>query len=1255
MKKNLFFGLVAILGLIGCSRNQEIDIPDANLSLFARTESPAESRTVVESGVHVYWEPGDEIAVFMGEESAKFTTDITAASGTATFKGTFGDQGWPKELDLWAVYPFSEDATFDGETITTTLPSEQIAREDSFGKNMNLSIAHSNSSTLQFYNVGGGIRFSVTEEGIKKVMFEGLGEETLAGQIKVSFKNGVPTYSEEGGKIRYIALTASDNGFVPGEWYYLNALPQSLSKGFQLRFFKDGSSGVRIFEKSVEIKRSIFGTIANADAGVEYYEDEMVQVDDDAIEDIISQCIDSEMDVETRREELESFPSVESVVINEMETIIKFASGQVVYYPYDFPSIFDQEETDGTTPPNKTKQVLEKTQTKASGYFATDVAIFNLFSEDSGRKNQNRLVENTKAVFERSGKSVHIYGCNDFTIDNLIEAVKSGAIIFLSTLGTSNGRILLGQKSGTTTYGDGTWYVNELNCYKYDKANRYTIDIIDLLTHKQYSGPMVYLASCYTPEKSISSINLVGWNGVNKVGQAYGLIIADYMATWGKSFGAFYNDFSNDHTTGGTIYDPLVEGTRLIHYGSGWKSDTSYSPTRFGWTEQKNDNKVVIDSPIPGTCNKKLKYTVELSYRNDGSIVTDGKSSSYENGNQYFFEYTDLGSKVHKSDPLRFKDNSVTYKVKNLTAGVWRFKSYCNTDDYFSDISSQDCTYAIFSYSFKENDVQEDDTPSVVTLGTMAGTNDLVLGGAVINRSLAGLETGFQYWKKDSPTNKWIVATTTTYEDYFGAVLQIPDLDGEYEFRAFAEDEEGLIGYGDVQSFKYGGGSQQEFAIPEIVDLGLPSGVKWASFNLGATKPEEYGDYFAWGETEPYYEPGYAQSQSPVWRLGKEAGYDWPSYKWSNGSEQSLTNYCYDYSYGHNGYMDEKTILDPEDDAARANLGDKWRMPTNADLNELRELCRWESTTLNGVHGLKVTGLNGNSIFLPNGGSRDKLYIKNISTTSDYWTSSLYSESSLHSVPSYAYSFGCYDGDVAWGGSLRIFGYAIRPVYGEAKTTADYATPEMVDLGLSVKWASFNLGATKPEEYGDYYAWGETEPYYEPGYAYSDDPIWKAGKESGYDWPSYKWCMGSDNSMTKYCSNSSYGYNGFTDTKIVLDPEDDAAHVHLGDKWRMPTHDEMNELKTKCTYEWTRMNGIYGYKVSGPNGNSIFLPASGSWRETRPLNKGGSSSSGSYLSSSLETSAANASFGIYLNSSFLTNSSDFRCIGRTIRPVYDEK
>ncbi len=129
-----------------------------------------------------------------------------------------------------------------------------------------------------------------------------------------------------------------------------------------------------------------------------------------------------------------------------------------------------------------------------------------------------------------------------------------------------------------------------------------------------------------------------------------------------------------------------------------------------------------------------------------------------------------------------------------------------------------------------------------------------------------------------------------------------------------------------------------------------------------------------------------------------------------------------------------------------------------------------------------------------------------------------------------------------------------------------------VDLGLSVKWASCNVGAKSPEEYGGYYAWGETE------------------EKTDYSWSTYKWCNGSYDNLTKYCTSSSYGT---VDNKTTLDPEDDVAHVQWGGNWRMPTLDEIKELCDKCSWEWTEVNGIKGQKVTGSNGNSIFLPAAG--------------------------------------------------------------
>lgn len=194
---------------------------------------------------------------------------------------------------------------------------------------------------------------------------------------------------------------------------------------------------------------------------------------------------------------------------------------------------------------------------------------------------------------------------------------------------------------------------------------------------------------------------------------------------------------------------------------------------------------------------------------------------------------------------------------------------------------------------------------------------------------------------------------------------------------------------------------------------------------------------------------------------------------------------------------------------------------------------------------------------------------------------------------------------------------------------------EYVDLGLSVKWATCNIGADKPEDYGDYFAWGETTGY---GQDTSD------GHQFG--WANYKWCNGSSSTMTKYCTSSSYGT---VDSKSVLDPEDDAAHVNWGGSWRMPTQAEHKELRDNCTWTWTTQNGINGYKVtSKSNGNSIFLPAAGC-RSDSCLYVAGSG--GRYWSSSLRTSYSYYAYYLYFNSSIVDWASDYRYYGLSVRAV----
>ena len=494
----------------------------------------------------------------------------------------------------------------------------------------------------------------------------------------------------------------------------------------------------------------------------------------------------------------------------------------------------------------------------------------------------------------------------------------------------------------------------------------------------------------------------------------------------------------------------------------------------------------------------------------------------------------------------------------------------------------------------------------------------------------------------------------------------------------------------------------------EYVDLGLS--VNWATFNVGATKPEEYGDYYAWGETEP------------------KTNYSYSTYKWCNGSYNTLTKYCYDSNIGNEGFTDNLMVLTPEDDVAHVQWGGSWRIPTFAEWNKLRNNCTWTwyssgNKEFNGVAGYKVTskieGYTDRFIFLPAVvSSNTEIY--GDSSAGDYWSSSLEMDCSgaawsIYFNPDgvYGHNSICYDGKIVrpvcpseeWLSTVEISmiekkktvmvgsniilavivkqndeilddslvlwtsdtpsvvvvnekGVVTAKSVGTAHITASIHNksvqctvivieesniePEYVDLGLSVKWATFNVGALSPEDFGAYYSWGETEP------------------KTDYSWSTYKWCNGSDSIFTKYCDNSKYGNDGFTDTKTTLDPEDDVAHVKWGGSWRMPTGAEWNKLRNNCTWTWyssgnTEFNGVAGYKVTskieGYTDRFIFLPAAGH-REYAYFS--GEGSYGLYWSSSYNTDAKIPCFAYTLSigsNKVLLTPGGYRNNGYSVRPV----
>ena len=337
----------------------------------------------------------------------------------------------------------------------------------------------------------------------------------------------------------------------------------------------------------------------------------------------------------------------------------------------------------------------------------------------------------------------------------------------------------------------------------------------------------------------------------------------------------------------------------------------------------------------------------------------------------------------------------------------------------------------------------------------------------------------------------------------------------------------------------------------EYVDLGLPSGNLWATCNLGASSPEAYGDYYAWGEVEP------------------KQKYTYPNHKWYKEGAPSL---------GFTKYNNEdgKLTLEDEDDAVIQKLGNGWRTPTLADFRELtnQKLTTIKKTTLNGVAGYQITSKrNKKSIFIPCAGfKQDKPQTREISSNEEVAICMTNLRCIDYKVFN-AWSFAFEQDHIGRYGKRRPDGISVRPVKGPGMPVPN----NCVDLGLDsgLLWAKCNMGTTDPTQPGDNYAWGETstkKKFYSDNYKH-----FKIDKNLN---------------ILKYNEK---------DGKEVLDLNDDAARVNLGVGYRIPTQKDWEELLEDCKWEAvtttlseiidpSQTEVITRWKVTGPNGNSIVLP-----------------------------------------------------------------
>lgn len=281
MKTRNILIAAATLVVFACAKTNEQPEPEGvRITIHAYQEGAHTKTTVQDGGTQVYWEPSDEIKVFFKGTGSRFISQNTEAATVADFSGTLNilvgaNEGASSTTKIFGLYPYRAGATSDGTSVTTTLPAEQTGRAGSFAKNTHISLAatNANSIDLGFYNVTGGLRFSLTQEGIKSVTFQGNNGETLAGKIKLAFEGGVPAVKEVSEGEIVLTLNAPGGGtFETGKWYYIEAIPGTLSKGFKMVFSKGNETAKLSSSSSVTINRGKYGSLADADEGLIFKE-----------------------------------------------------------------------------------------------------------------------------------------------------------------------------------------------------------------------------------------------------------------------------------------------------------------------------------------------------------------------------------------------------------------------------------------------------------------------------------------------------------------------------------------------------------------------------------------------------------------------------------------------------------------------------------------------------------------------------------------------------------------------------------------------------------------------------------------------------------------------------------------------------------------------------------------------------------------------------------------------------------------------
>ena len=997
MKRIIYIALgTMFLMITACTREEKSTQDDiyGETEFYAKYESPRGTKTAIQDNGDIYWSKGDKIDIFNGDNRSVFTSTNTTDAAETTFKGSLEGFSWEKTDEFWAVYPASEENTFGGDKVSLVVNDQQSGY---FSEANFPSIAKTSDFDLTFYNICGGIRFKLTEEGIKKVTFRGKNQEPIAGLVTVQFDNdGKPVVSKIEDAKTEITLETG-NIYSPGTWWYIVCLPTVLQNGYELILEKEsGESAVKESSNTIEIKRSVWGELTKFDGlfpdavdlglSVKWAASNLGAIDETDNGNYYAWAETAPKDSYDDA----SYKWWDSMISMISKYVIKDNYFNSYYGPLDYRYVIEAEDDAASVKYGgdwrmPTKAEIQELINNCSWEWQDNyngVSGYVVTSKVEGYTDKSIFLPLTGFKWHSEVEATQNYGI--YWASNIIEGdpLESwGMIIYNPSYSSSYNKGKVDTWGGVRSQGavirpvygkriEVTSLAMNKTSLEIGKGQKATLNVTLTPSNAPNFG-IIWKSTnesvvTVTDNSRIDSSSHYISAEITAVGFGEATIIAESVDTgvqavcsvvvgepqpvdlglsvkWSTiNIGAATNKESGNTTYKSADYD-LAQ----FELGGKWRLPTSseaselVSSDNCNWTWVKNSN---------------IDMGYEVVSKNSGESIFlppfIGTSYSYSNPSAYYLTSTKDGS---KSYTIYFTNSS--YKVA----------SYSN---------SIECMI---------RPVYDESIIPITDIHINPSHTDVELGKTV-TMSASIIPDNATY--RSSLPVKWTSSNTDVATvDENGVVTTVS------------------IGSATITAETCAGISSSAmitvtYPIPEIIDLGLS--VKWASVNLGAVNNYDLGYRYAWGETSP------------------KDSYSWSNYRWCNGSDKSITKYyCYYYNdyWGGEGDPDMKDVLDAEDDAVTSNLGTGWRMPTINELKELEQNCTWTQFTINSVKGFKITsnieGYTDAWIFIPGG---------------EYWSSTLY-YGSYSQKAHYLNAWASGNSHDTYSTRDRDYGYTIRPVY----------------------------------------------------------------------------------------------------------------------------------------------------------------------------------------------------------------------------------